>query len=83
MSDLPSANSVWGAYLKNKNFERDVIPTDCPDCYTVVDFCKEHQRGSFVLGTGTHAIAVVNGYYYDTWDSGNEVPIYYFKKVEE
>ena len=30
--------------------------------------------------TEHHAVCVINGDYYDTWDSGGEVPIYGFKK---
>ena len=83
MCDLPSANSVWGAYLRDKGFTRGVIPTDCPACYTVEDFCVEHPKGTYVLGTGSHEIAVIDGFYYESWDSGNETPIYFYKKREE
>ena len=57
-----------------------VILDDYPDYYTVQDFCIDHPKGTYVLGTGTHAVAVVDGYYYDAWDSGKEIPIYYFSK---
>ena len=40
----------------------------------------EHSRGTYVVGTGTHAIAVVDGCYYDAWDSGNEIVLYYWKR---
>lgn len=78
MADLPSANQVWGAYLKAKGFSRDIVSSDCPDCYTLEDFCEEHPTGTYVVGTGTHAIAVVDGDYFDTWESGNETPIYFY-----
>ena len=80
MKDMPSSNYVWAAYLKRKGFMKKVIPDTCPDCYTVRQFAEEHPRGSYVLGTGTHAIAVVDGNYYDSWNSGDEVPIYYFQR---
>lgn len=80
MADLPSANAVWGAYLKNKGFSRDVVSADCPECYTVEDFCREHPTGIYILGTGTHAVCVINGDYFDTWKSGEEQPIYFYKK---
>ena len=51
-----------------------------PYCYTVKDFCKDHPQGVFVLGTGTHAVAVIDGDYYDAWDSGNKVPLFYWRK---
>ena len=80
MGDLLSSNSVWGAYLKSKGFDRDIISTDCPDCYTINDFCEEYPEGIFVVGTGTHAVAVIDGTIFDTWNSGDETPIYFYKK---
>lgn len=80
MKDMPNSNNVWGVYLKTRGFERHIIPNTCPDCYTVRDFCKDNPIGAFVLATGSHVIAVVNGDYYDTWDSGDEVPIYFWSK---
>ena len=78
--DMPSANSVWGAYLKQHGFKCYVIPDTCPYCYTVRDFCRDNPKGTFVLATGTHAVCVKSGSYYDTWDSGLEIPLYYFAK---
>lgn len=78
LCDMPSSNAVWGAYLKDQGYERNVVIDTCPDCYTVKDFCRDNPSGTFILGTGTHAVAVVNGNYCDTWDSGDEVPIYYW-----
>lgn len=82
LKDMPSSNAVWGAYLRHQNFRRYIIPNECPDCYTVSDFCCDYPKGVYVLATGTHVVTVIDGEYYDTWDSGNEVPIYYFKKED-
>ena len=80
MYDMPSANRVWGEYLRSLGFVRRTIPDNCPDCYTVRDFCRDNPIGKFILGTGEHVIAVVDGDYYDSWDSGREIPIYYFER---
>lgn len=80
MGDLPNANHVWMNYLKRLGFKRYVIPDTCPNCYTVKDFCVDHPKGVYVLATGTHAVTVINGKYYDAWDSGQEVPVYYFER---
>lgn len=82
MHDMPSANRVWDAYLRECGFMRAVIPDSCPDCYTIRDFTHDNPRGIFILGTGTHVVAVIDGNYYDTWDSGDETPIYYFARKE-
>ena len=80
--DMPSSNAVWGSYLKDKGYKRKGIPNEC-DCYTVEQFCQDHPKGTFILGTGTHAICVKDGKFYDVWNSGNETPDYYFTKDEE
>ena len=82
MNDMPSSNSVWGAYLYSKGFRRYVIPNTCPDCYTVKDFCRDYPKGVYLLATGSHVVAVEDGNYYDTWDSGDEIPIYYWRKEQ-
>ena len=83
MGDMPSSNHVWGTYLHNKGFDARLLANFCPDCYTVREFAESHPHGTYVLGTGTHAVAVVDGCYIDSWDSGSEVPIYYFARRED
>ena len=83
LADMPSANHVWGAYLKSKDYERQSIPNTCPDCYTIRDFCNDNPNGSYILATGSHVVAVKDGDYYDAWDSGNEIPIYYWQEKKE
>lgn len=78
--DWGNNNRVWDAYLRGKGFVREVIPDTCPDCYTVEDFCEDHPTGTYVLGTGTHAVAVIDGNYYDGYNSGKKVPIYVYRK---
>lgn len=80
--DMPSANHVWGAYLRRKGFTRHALENECPDCYTVADFCRDHPDGTYVLATGTHAVCASGGDWHDTWDSGAEVPAYYWQKEE-
>lgn len=80
IKDMPSGNAIWSAYLRDKGFKRYIIPNECPNCYTLKDFCEDHPNGIFVIGTGTHAVTVIDGDYYDSWDSGNVIPIYYFTK---
>ena len=82
MHDMPSSNNVWGMYLFNHGFKRYIIPDTCPDCYTVRQFCIENPQLTGILSTGTHVIAVENGNYFDTWDSGDEIPIYYWRKEQ-
>lgn len=78
--DMPSANSVWGAYLKRKGYVKRHLPDLCPECYTVKEFCKDYPVGKYLLVLDRHVVTVVDGDYYDTWDSGNEIPDYYWVK---
>lgn len=83
MSDLPSSNAVWNAFLKNKGFRREFIREDCPECYTIEEFINEYPDGVYIVGTGTHATAVINGCIYDTWDCGSEQPLYFYQIKED
>jgi len=82
LSDMPSANNVWGNFLRNNGYKRYIIPNTCPDCYTVRDFCQDHPQGNYILSTGTHTVAAICGNYYDSWDSGDTTPIYYWQRKE-
>lgn len=79
MSDMPSSDSVWNEYLKAKGLKRYIVPDTCPNCYTVRQFADEHQKGHYLVFVGQHVVAVVDGDYIDTWDSGDRVPIYYWE----
>lgn len=81
--DMPSANHVWGQYLKSKGFKRDCVDDGDREFYTVANFCDDHPKGTYVLALSSHVVAVIDGRYYDTWDSGNEIPIYYWCKDEK
>ncbi len=82
LCDMPSSNRVWGQYLLDKGFIKHMLPDACPNCYSIRDFCLDHPSGVYVLGTGSHVVAVIEGDYYDTWNSGDEQPLYFFKKED-
>lgn len=80
LCDMPSANHIWGAYLKREGFKRYFVDDHGRDIYTVEDFCKDHPTGSYILAIEGHVVCVVDGRYYDSWDSGNEIPIFYWTR---
>jgi hypothetical protein len=80
LSDMMSANHVWGAYLRRNGWKRKLVDEACPDCYTVADFASEHANGTYILALDGHVVTIKDGDWYDTWDSGNEIPIYYWYK---
>lgn len=83
LGDMPNADQVWGAYLRNRGWERKAMPTDCPDCYTIEDFCSDHPKGTYILALAGHVVCVKDGFYFDSWDSGTETPVYCWVKKEE
>lgn len=80
MCDMPSANCVWGAYLRGNGFARDVVPNECPECYSVADFAREHPQGTYILALTGHVVCVKDGDWYDSWDSGDKIPMYYWER---
>lgn len=81
-SDSFQSMAVWGAYLKENGWQQMLLPDTCPACYTVRQFCSDNPQGYYILVTGSHVIAVIDGAYFDTWDSGDETPVYFFKRKE-
>ena len=80
MYDMPSSDAVWGEYLSVNGFTKHILPNTCPNCYTIYDFVRDHPHGMYLVATGTHVVAVVDGNFYDTSNSGNEMIIYYWRK---
>ena len=77
--NMPSDNRVWGRYLYMKGFEPFLLPSNCPSCITVFEFTKYYPYGIYIVGTGDHAVAIMNGDYFDSWDSGNEVLSFFWR----
>ena len=83
MKDMPHANAVWGAVLKERGFTRHTLPNICPDCYTAEDFCRDHPKGVFVLAFGGHVACVEDGTVYDSWDSTSLSPQFYYYRKDD
>lgn len=80
--DMPASNAVWSKYLYSLGYKRGVIQNTCPNCYTIREFCDQNNKGIYMLSTGEHVVTVIDGCYYDTWDSGDLVPAHYWFKGE-
>jgi len=79
MNDVPSSNAVWGSVLRRYGFMRTALPMTCPDCYSIADFARDHPHGTYVVGTGNHVATIKDGKIYDSWDSSQEIPQYYWE----
>ena len=80
LCDMPNANWVWGAYLEDKGFHQSIIDRYGKRIYTVEDFCKDNPKGTYILAIDSHVVCVIDGIYYDSWDSGKEIPIYVWRR---
>lgn len=72
-------DNVWGKYLHRMGFVPFLLPETCPSCITIKRFCIMYPRGIYIIGTGNHAVAVIDGDYYDSWDSGDEIPSFFWR----
>lgn len=77
--DMPSSDAVWGLYLYRHGFEPFILPRRCPRCVTVKAFCAMYPKGAYIIGTGQHAVAILDGDYYDSWDSGNQIASFFWR----
>lgn len=68
---MPNNKECYTKYLTDNNFKYTGISnkkgTKRP---TVYSFAKEHKNGTYFVVVANHVVAVVDGAYYDTWDSG-------------
>lgn len=78
--DLPNSNATWDRFLRRIGFRKHIMPNTCPSCYTVKQFCYDNPNGKFILATGDHAVAVIDGNYFDIFDSGTSVVAYLYAK---
>ena len=77
---MPSVNWLWELYLTEHGYEKFLLPGSCPQCVTVREFARLHPEGTYLLGTGTHAVTVKDGNWMDSWDSGDETPTVFFRR---
>lgn len=80
IGDVISSNTVWIAQFRDLGFKKEIIPNTCPDCYTFEDFCIDNPQGIFVVGTGSHVATIVDGLLYDSWDSSEQIPLFFLRR---
>lgn len=78
MGETMEKNAVWGSVLRQHGFYRNIVSNQCPDCYSAHDFCIDHPHGIYVLGFDGHVATVIDGMLWDSWDSSDEIPQYYW-----
>lgn len=79
---MPNEKQCYEAYLKDNSFEYHGISNKKGSKRPTVDqFAKNHKTGVFFLNVANHCVAVAEGNYYDTWDSGACCLYGYLEKV--
>ena len=69
-------NEIWSEYLQSLGYKQHEIERR----QTVAQFAADHPDGRYIIGTGKHAVCVINGNIIDSWDSSNQKVSYYFSK---
>lgn len=78
---MPNSKTCYERYLKDNGFEYHGISNKKGSKRpTVESFTKEHKAGTFFLNVANHVVSVVDGIYYDTWDSGQCCLYGYYEK---
>lgn len=79
--DIDTADHVWGGILYDKGFRQYLVPYGKGE-KSLEEFAEHHKTGIYVVKLSGHVVCCADGKYYDTWDSGKCVPIYYWTKCE-
>ena len=78
---MPNSKTCYESYLKDNGFEYHGISNRKGSKRpTVESFTKEHKTGTSFLNVANHVVSVVDGIYYDTWDSGQCCLYGYYEK---
>ena len=75
---MPSTNYIHDSLLRDNGFARF---TACSGCYTVKEFSEKYNKGIYLLGTGSHVVGIIDGDYYDSWDSGGQEVIWIYERI--
>jgi len=79
---IPDQKVAISTLMELLGYTNHQLPNVCPKCYTIRDFCRDFPRGNYLVATGSHVVAVINGNYYDAFDSGNEVLLNYWSEFD-
>lgn len=80
---MPNSQVCYEKYLKEHGFVYHGISNKKGSKRPTVDrFAKDHKEGEFFLNVANHCVAVVDGIYYDTWDSGYKCLYGYWERQE-
>ncbi len=78
---MPNGKKCYGRYLEANGFTYHGVSNKKGVKRPTVDrFAKDNKTGTYFLRVANHCVAVVDGIYYDTWDSGEKCLYGYWEK---
>lgn len=78
-AEVETSDLVWGRILAEHGFRMKALY--CNDGCTLEGLCRKYPMGVYVVKLPNHVVCIENGNYYDSWDSGKEIPIYCWEKI--
>lgn len=79
--DMPDNSNVYSKYIKNLGFEWVGIKVEKGKKRpTVKVLCKTLPKGTYIVRVNRHLVTIVDGCYYDTWDSGDKCVYGYYAR---
>ena len=74
--NMPSTNDSIDLVMRNGGYTKKF----CEGCQSIAQFADHHREGRYLLMTGGHVVAVIDGNYYDALNTGSEKPEYYYSR---
>lgn len=79
---MPNSDEAWKEYVERNGFIKHKISNKKGSKRpTVQSFAEKNKKGTFILNVANHIVTVVDGYYYDIWDSGEKSLYGYYEKA--
>ena len=79
----PNASQVYSKYLEDNGFKWVGSKAEKGSIRpTVQSFAKAHKGGTYILRVSRHVVAVSEGCFWDTWDSGHKSVYGYYVKED-
>lgn len=79
--EMPSSDNCWKEYLMRRGYKyKGISVTKGSKRPKVGEFATKHREGYYILRVANHIVASVEGYYYDTWDCGENSLYGYWEK---
>lgn len=80
MGTVMTDKDVVSAILRMNGFYKEYLPYSCKDCYTIREFARDNPVGTYVIGTNNHVVTIIDGDFYDAWNSSDESVITFWTK---